>query len=101
LLGTSLVTGLMASSKAGQLEDECTGMAADGRPECPPSLRDVKDSAESLALVTDVLWITGALAAGAGITLFVLDDGGATESGTSVQTGCFAGGCGLLAQGRF
>lgn len=101
LLGTSLVTGLMASSKAGQLEDECTGTATDGRPACPPSLRDVKDSAESLALVTDVLWITGALAAGVGITLFVLDDGGGTESGTAVQTGCFDGGCGLLTQGRF
>jgi hypothetical protein len=101
LLGTSLVTGLLATSKAGQLEDECTGEAPDGRPQCPSSLRDVKDSAESLALVTDVLWITGALAAGAGITLFVLDDGGASESGTTVQTGCFGGGCGLLAQGRF
>lgn len=102
LLGTSLVTGLMASSKAGQLEDECTGVADDGRPQClDPSLRDVKDSAETLALVTDVLWISGALVAGAGITLFVLDDGGATEGGTAVQTGCFAGGCGLLAQGRF
>lgn len=101
LLGTSLVTGLMASSKAGQLDDECTGVGPDGTRECPSSLRSVKDSAESLALVTDVLWITGALAAGAGITLFVLDDGGATESGTAVQTGCFGGGCGLLARGRF
>jgi hypothetical protein len=102
LLGTSLVTGLMASSKAGQLEDECTGVAMDGKPQCPdPSYRDVKESAESLALVTDVLWITGALAAGASITLFVLDDGGAAESGTTVQTGCFDGGCGVLAQGRF
>jgi hypothetical protein len=101
LLGTSLVTGLMASSKAGQLEDDCTTVAPGGKRQCPESLRDVKDSAESLALVTDVLWITGALAAGAGITLFVLDDGGASESSAAVQTGCFDGGCGLLAQGRF
>ena len=57
-------------------------------------------SAESLALATDILWITGAIAAGVGVTLFILDDG-ATESGTAVQTGCFDAGCGILASGRF
>lgn len=102
LVGASLVTGLMASSKAGRLEDECTGVAPDGRRQCPDaSLEGVQESAQSLALATDVLWITGALAAGAGITLLVLDDGGDTESGTALQTGCFSSGCGLLANGRF
>jgi len=51
-------------------------------------------------VVTDVLWISGAIAAGVGVTLFILSDDH-TESGTALQTGCFAGGCGSRASGRF
>jgi hypothetical protein len=100
LLGASLITGLSANSKENRLEDECSGAGADGKRECDPSLEGVRDSAKTLALVTDVLWITGVVAAGVGVTLFVIDDGG-TESGTALQTGCFDAGCGVLATGRF
>jgi hypothetical protein len=93
LLGTSLVTGLMASSKAKQLEQECSGKA------CDPSLESVKDSASTLAVTTDVLWISGAVILGAGVTLFVLDHG-KSESAT-VAAGCFDAGCGLQASGSF
>ncbi|HTV17943.1 MAG TPA: tetratricopeptide repeat protein, partial [Polyangiaceae bacterium] len=95
LLGTSLITGLMASSKAGKLDRECT---EDDR--CDLSLQSTKDSAETLALTTDVLWISGVIVAGAGVTLFILD---ATddESTTAVQAGCFVSGCGLMASGSF
>jgi tetratricopeptide (TPR) repeat protein len=94
LLGTSLITGLMASSKASRLEEECNAKR------CDESLQNVKDSAATLALATDVLWISGVLAVGAGVTLFLLDDAG-TEAATAVQTGCFDVGCGILASGRF
>jgi tetratricopeptide (TPR) repeat protein len=94
LLGASLITGLMASSKASRLEEECNAKR------CDESLQNVKDSAATLALATDVLWISGALAVGAGVTLFFLDHAGA-EAATAVQTGCFDAGCGILASGRF
>ena len=51
------------------------------------------------AVTTDVLWISGALFVGAGVTLFVLDQR-AAES-VAVQAGCFDAGCGLQANGSF
>lgn len=95
LLGTSLITGLMANSKASKLDRECSEDDV-----CDRSLEGTKDSAQSLALATDVLWISGLIIAGAGVTLFVLDanDG---ETAASVQAGCFGMGCGMLATGRF
>jgi Tfp pilus assembly protein PilF len=95
LLGTSLVTGLMASSKASQLEEEC---GSDGR--CDPSLESVRDDAKSLALTTDVLWISGAVFLGAGVTLFILDQQSSPDA-TALEAGCFDSGCGLRTRGRF
>jgi len=60
LIGTSVVTGLLASSKAKRLEQECSGKT------CDPSLESVKNSAASLAVATDVLWISGAVILGFG-----------------------------------
>jgi hypothetical protein len=94
LLGTSLITGLMASSKAGRLEDECPGRVC-----VDPDLVSVRDSASTLALATDVLWITGAVALGVGATLLVIDGAGAGSA--EVSAGCFDAGCGLRASGRF
>jgi tetratricopeptide (TPR) repeat protein len=95
LLSTSLATGLSASSKQNELEKACPDY------ECrDPSLRSTKDSAQTLALVTDVCWITGVIAAGVGVTLFVLDANRGDAAG-AVQAGCFDSGCGLLANGRF
>lgn len=93
LLGASLVTGIMAASKAEQLDRECDGDA------CPPSLENVRDSGQTLATATDILWISGALAAGAGVTLFLLDDG--DSEAPAVEAGCFAMSCGVRASGRF
>jgi len=94
LLGTSIVTGLVASSKASRLEDECPSKI-----ECDPSLASVKDSAHTFGVTTDVLWISGALILGAGVTLFALDHGKAESS--ELEAGCFEGGCGFRAHGRF
>jgi hypothetical protein len=93
-LGAALATGLTANSRQNKLEREC-----DSNDICPPSLQNTRDSAETLALLTDVFWITGVVAAGVGVTLFVLD--GSSESSTSVQAGCFGVGCGLVANGHF
>jgi hypothetical protein len=93
LLGASLVTGIMAASKADQLDRECDGGV------CPASLEDERDSGEMLATATDILWISGALAAGAGVTLFLLDDGDAETP--ALEAGCFSTSCGVRASGRF
>ena len=94
LIGTSIITGLMASSKAQQLKDDCPGKV------CAPSLESVRSSARTLGMTTDVLWISGALVLGTGVTLFVLDHGKA-EAPADLQAGCFRGGCGLVASGVF
>lgn len=93
LLGASLITGLTASSRSDQLDREC------GARNCDPSLAHLQDSAQTFALATDVLWITGAIAAGVGVTLFVIE-GNETED-TAVQGSCSGVGCGLRASGRF
>jgi hypothetical protein len=93
-LGTALATGLTANARQNKLEREC-----DSNDVCPPSLQNTRDSAETLALLTDIFWITGVVAAGVGVTLFVLD--ASSESSTSVQAGCFGAGCGLMAHGHF
>jgi tetratricopeptide (TPR) repeat protein len=64
---TSLITGAMASSAQGELEDGCPT-----RMSCDPSLADTKDSGETLALVTDVLLFGGIAVAGTGVALFLL-----------------------------
>lgn len=92
LLGTSLVTGLEASAARDELERDCTGKL------CAPSLKPTRDRADRLAALTDVFWITGVIAAGAGMTLFVLDLG---HEQAGLEAGCFGSGCGLRARGSF
>jgi hypothetical protein len=42
------------------------------------------------------------VSAGVGVTLFVLDSqDDTTSTSTSVEAGCFGGGCGLIANGHF
>jgi PEGA domain-containing protein len=94
LLGTSVVTGLGASAARDELERECTGNV------CNPSLRHTRDRADRLATLTDVFWITGAVVAGVGVTLFVLDLG--HERGApALEAGCFDAACGLRARASF
>ncbi len=67
LLVGSLVTGILAAGKASNLDNSCP----DNR--CPADfdLEDARSQAESLATITDVLFLSGALVAGLGITLAV------------------------------
>lgn len=100
LLVTSVVTGQIALSAERKLENECESEsnAASGVFNCDASLASTKQRGQNFALATDVLWISGALLAGAGVTLFLL---GSDTSTAEVSGGCFAGGCGLSATGRF
>jgi tetratricopeptide (TPR) repeat protein len=93
LLVAGTVTGIMAKSKENQLDAQCSSEP------CDPSLRDVRDSGEHLALATYLLWAAGGATAAVGLTLFALDDGPAQS--TEVSAGCFGPGCGLFASGHF
>jgi tetratricopeptide (TPR) repeat protein len=93
LIGTGVATGLAAAAKTKRLDKECTDK------QCDPSLESVKRSAESLARLTDVLWVGGAALMGAGLTLYLID--ASSPNGTSLQAGCFDSGCGLQTTGHF
>jgi Tetratricopeptide repeat len=103
VFATGIVTGIVANSKASDLDEQCSAMRdASGRRICTdPALRDTRDSAETLATVTDVLWIGGLVVAGVGVTLFVLDTSDSETPAPTLEAGCFAGGCGLRASGQF
>lgn len=97
----ALIPGLMAKSKMEELDRQCSGTTDDqGRRICDPALKSKNDSALTLATVADVLWISGAVVAGVGVTLYVLDDGDG-ETATTLDAGCFEGGCGVSARGQF
>ena len=85
--GAAAVTGAMAMSEGGTLDDACSGTTCPDRPE----LRDARAQAETLAVATDVLWV-GAAALVVGVTLiFVLDDGGNED--VRAELSCNGFGC--------
>jgi len=100
LILTSLVTGRISSSARNELEQECarpdelTGLRV-----CNASLADTKSRVEDYALATDVLWITGSVLAGVGITWFLLDQKG--PESPALGAGCSGTGCGLSMTGSF
>lgn len=93
LLIGAAVTGGLTLAENSTFESECPDRA-----ECPVSAAGSLDSARTLALVTDVLWIGGAVVAAAGLVLTLT----LTESEDHAVTArCGFGGCGLSATGRF
>jgi hypothetical protein len=100
LVVTSIVTGQVSAAARRELEHECGPYDAElGHRPCPPSSASTKSRMDDYALATDVLWITGAVVAGVGITLFVLDQN--TPEPVEFEAGCFSLGCGLSAAGSF
>jgi hypothetical protein len=98
LLIGSVVTGVLALNEKADLDDRCTlGETGD---QCDPTLSDTRDSAETLAIVTDVLWITGTVAVGTGLLLYLLSDGD-EESGAGVSASVGPSGGHLALRGRF
>jgi hypothetical protein len=98
LVAAGIVSGQVSSAARDDLVEQCRVVAPDQR-QCPSSLAGTKDRMETYALAADVLWISGALLAGAGLTVFALDQG--RHEATHVAAGCFAGGCGVSAAGWF
>ncbi len=97
-LSAGIVTGIMTSSKEGELKEGCD------RYDCPdePGWQDKIDDTERLAVITDVLWGTGLASIGVGVALLLLDESGdAGEEETRVDAGCLGGSCSVTLQGRF
>jgi hypothetical protein len=99
LVALGIVSGQLSSSARDELRRECTAPDAQGHRRCGSDQADNKRRLERFALAADVLWISGVLLAGTGITLFVIDRD--VEATSQVMAGCFSGGCGLSATGRF
>lgn len=76
---TSVWTGSVATSAADDLEAQCTGGV------CPQTLRDTRDEANTYALATDVLWITGAVAVGVGVGLWLAGGGDGDTAGARLE----------------
>lgn len=74
LVTGSLITGAVAKGAESDLREMCQGNV------CAQTLRDKRDDANTYALVTDVLWISGALAASVGIALLIFDGGGSGDT---------------------
>lgn len=92
----AIITGVMSSSDLSTLEERCSNDV------CPddPELRDAHSRGQTLALVTDVFWISGVVALGAGVALiFALQEGG--DDSASAGMGCTPEGCFGTVQGRF
>lgn len=92
----AIVTGVMSSGDLSTLEERCP------MDRCPddPELRDAQSRGATLATVTDVLWITGAVAIAAGVTLvFVLQDDSGSEA--SAGMACTPDGCFGSVRGTF
>ena len=91
-----VVTGLMGKSKLSQLESDCPNKR------CTPDKQSDADSIASLQTTTNVLWIGGAVVAGAGAAMFFVGKKQEQE-GRFVRVAPIAsqGGGGVFAVGRF
>ena len=96
-----IVTGIIVGALSGDdLSTLQAGCSADGL--CPDTqeLRDAQSRGQSMALAGDILWITGAVALAAGVTLiFVLQDD--SSDSPSAGMACSPEGCFGSVQGRF
>ena len=100
LVGAGVVMGQLAMNERDELRNNCGALdPSTGRRICPNDQAGTKGRMEDYALAADLLWVGGALLAGTGVTLFVLDR--TSETPTEVAAGCFELGCGLRASGSF
>lgn len=97
---TGVITGSLALSRRNELEDNCPQPEA-----CAPEHRDLKESADNLALVTDILIPVGVAFAATGVVLLILNRSGEKEQSDGVDVGIapWAGPrtAGLTVEGRF
>lgn len=102
LLVGSIFTGLAAKSKENQLNEGCNASH-----ECPPELESVANSGRTMATLTNVFMITGAVAVATGLVLFfTMGDHGHSDAAPQTARvipsfGCGAHECGASVQVRF
>jgi tetratricopeptide (TPR) repeat protein len=97
------VTGLIVSGNEKDLEDDCPDLG------CSGDNADKLESTRTLAVVTDVLWISGVVAAGMGTALLLFggdaDAGAERDAAASTRPvaslGCAPGSCAASLRGRF
>lgn len=99
LLIGSAVTGAIALGKKSDLDDRC--ILGENRNLCDPSLEGTRDSAQTLAIVTDVLWIGGTLAVGTGLLLWLLGEDKQESAAVNVSAAAGPNGGALQLRGRF
>jgi hypothetical protein len=87
----SIGTGVMASSKASELEDKCPT-----KKDCDPSLKSTADSGKTMAVVTDVLLFGGAAVVVVGGVLLLLKrpkKGASKQDTAKADVSCTRAGC--------
>jgi tetratricopeptide (TPR) repeat protein len=87
-----VVAGSMAKSRFDEIEEQCPK-----RENCDPSLKATRDSGETLALISPILWGVGAGVVATGAVLWVLDWRKTRESSgpsrVAGSLGCGSNGC--------
>jgi len=91
----SLATGIAAHGVYGDLEAACPGDV------CPPEYAGDIDRGSALSTASTALLFIGAIAAGAGVTLMLLDGGGDEDDATAPTAALRVGPGSVLIDGRF
>jgi hypothetical protein len=99
LVVLGVVTGQLAMAERDELLAQCPHVAGGDERVCPSDMDDDKERLQRYAVAADVLWVSGAVLAGTGITLLLLDQ--PSSEPATLSAGCFEGGCGVRASGRF
>jgi hypothetical protein len=100
LVISGVVVGQLSSNERRRLERECGAPdVSSGERRCSSQLADEKRRMGDLALAADVLWVSGAIFAGVGAGLFIVDQ--QRDESPRVTAGCGPSHCGLSAAGRF
>jgi len=85
----AVITGVLAMDERSSLDAMCPTPDT-----CPAGFEDVQSRGETLAIVTDVLWITGAVAVTAGIIWAIVSaTGGDADSDVRAGFACDGNGC--------
>jgi hypothetical protein len=89
-LGVGLTTGIMALGKKSTTDEQCSEKLH----VCTPEGRDAASSGRTLAVVSTVGWVVGALGVGAG-AYFILTSSPKSKTETALVTDVVPGGAGL------
>jgi hypothetical protein len=102
LLIAASVTGIVVMGNEKDIDDHCPNDKCSD-----PDTLDKLDGTKTLAVVTDVLWITGVVAAGLGTALLLTDSGSGDSEHARTSTapvaalGCGPHACAASLSGRF